>query len=126
MTHIYVKTVWKKINQINTKNTNWCRLNYGDGSLNVKNISQKCDRYCVQCNLPVCGQCNSSREHSDHETVDVVLELERKSKVLESDLQDLENKIYHKYQEIASSITVQKDDLNKDSKKLKTDINNHG
>lgn len=55
----------------------------------------------------------------------MVRELERKSKVLESDLQDLDNRINPKYQEIASSITVQKNDLNKDSQKLKTD-NNHG
>lgn len=86
---------------------------------------KKCDRYCAQSNIPVCDQCTSSREHTDHEIVDMVRELERKSKVLESDLQDLDNRINPKYQEIASSITVQKNDLNKDSQKLKTD-NNHG
>lgn len=67
----------------------------------MKNIPQKkCDRYCEQCNVPVCDQCASSREHSNHDTVDVVQELESKLKVLQRDLQDLKNSIYPKYREI--------------------------
>lgn len=91
-----------------------------------KHSSKKCDRYCEQCNIPVCDQCASSREHSDHDTVDVVQKLESKLEVLQRDLQDLKNSIYPKYQGIASDITIQRDYLNKDSVKLKTDIKKHG
>lgn len=91
-----------------------------------KHISKKCDRFCERCNVPICDQCVTSREHKDHETVDVVQDYESKLKVLQRELRDLENSIYPKYQEIAASITTQRDDLNKDSEKLKTDINTHG
>lgn len=52
--------------------------------------------------------------------------LEKQKSVLQKDLQELEKSIYPKYQEILSSIPVQKANLKKTSQKIASDISKHG
>eukprot|EP00105_Crassostrea_gigas_P037112 XP_019921260.1 PREDICTED: uncharacterized protein LOC109618296 [Crassostrea gigas] len=83
---------------------------------------KQCELYCEQCNIPICLQCVSSAEHEQHKKIDALINLERKKKTLEKDLQELENTIYPKYQEIASIVSVQRANVDKTYKKLKKRI----
>ncbi|XP_034333356.2 tripartite motif-containing protein 2-like [Magallana gigas] len=91
-----------------------------------KHPTQLCDLHCEQCDIPICLECVSSREHLGHEQMNILKLLEAKKGALHNDLQELEHSIYPKYQEIASIIPVQKADLSQNSKKLTVDIYNHG
>ncbi|XP_065928730.1 tripartite motif-containing protein 3-like [Magallana gigas] len=82
--------------------------------------------YCEQCDIPICAQCTSSTQHQGHTFVYIVKTLEKQRSVLQKDLQELEQLIFPKYQEIASSIPVQKANLNKTSQKIALDITKHG
>ncbi|XP_065929154.1 probable E3 ubiquitin-protein ligase MID2 [Magallana gigas] len=85
-----------------------------------------CEKYCQQCNIPICMLCASSPEHKCHELIDVSNVIEKKKKVFKKDLEELENCIYPKYQEIASNISDKMVDWNEHSKKLIMAIDEHG
>ncbi|XP_065928759.1 tripartite motif-containing protein 3-like [Magallana gigas] len=85
-----------------------------------------CEQYCQQCNVPICVLCASSEEHKDHELNDILETIVNKKIALQRDLQDLENRIYPKYHEIASDISDEIGNLNEHSKKLVTAIDTHG
>nr|XP_034333683.1 tripartite motif-containing protein 3-like [Crassostrea gigas] len=91
-----------------------------------KHSTQLCDLHCEQCNIPICVECVSSGEHLGHKQVGILKKQDTKREALKKDLQELENTIYPKYQEIVSNIPVQKADLNKNSKKLTTALDKHG
>ncbi|XP_065930146.1 uncharacterized protein [Magallana gigas] len=88
--------------------------------------SKICELYCEQCDIPICVQCTSSTQHQGHTFVYIVKILEKQKSVLQKDLQELEKFIYPKYQEIASSIPVQKGTLKTASQKIASDISKHG
>nr|XP_034329299.1 tripartite motif-containing protein 5-like [Crassostrea gigas] len=85
-----------------------------------------CELYCEQCDIPICSICVSSKEHQTHGVVDILESLKNKTQFLQKDLQDFEKFIYPKYQEIASRISEQKVNMNKNSQKLKKSIDKHG
>uniref|UniRef100_A0A8W8JEQ9 B box-type domain-containing protein n=1 Tax=Magallana gigas TaxID=29159 RepID=A0A8W8JEQ9_MAGGI len=91
-----------------------------------KHSTQLCELYCEHCDIPICVECVSSREHLGHEQVGILKILDTKKEALQRDLKELENTIYPKYNEIASNIPVQKADLKENSKKLTTAIDKHG
>eukprot|EP00105_Crassostrea_gigas_P036008 XP_019920156.1 PREDICTED: tripartite motif-containing protein 55 [Crassostrea gigas] len=91
-----------------------------------KHSKKFCELYCEQCDIPICLQCVSSGEHLGHTQVEILEKLKNKKEELQKDLHELEKFIYPKYQEIASNIPVQKDDLHQNSKKLTTALDKHG
>ncbi|XP_065930112.1 tripartite motif-containing protein 2-like [Magallana gigas] len=94
---------------------------------NCPNHSSKiCELYCEQCNIPICAECTSSTKHQGHTFVYIVKVIEEQRSVLQKDLQELDKLIFPKYQEIASSIPVQKANLDKTSQKIALDITKHG
>ncbi|XP_011413043.3 uncharacterized protein [Magallana gigas] len=91
-----------------------------------KHPTQLCDLLCEQCDIPICVECVSSNEHLGHKQVGILKIQDTNREALKKDLQELENFIYPKYQEIASNIPVQRADLIKNSKKLTTALYKHG
>nr|XP_034333972.1 uncharacterized protein LOC117691619 [Crassostrea gigas] len=91
-----------------------------------KHPTKQCELHCEQCDIPICVQCISSKKHLGHIQVDILKTFESKTEKLQKDLQELEKFIYPKYKEIASNITVQKADLNKNSQKLTSAMDKHG
>ncbi|XP_065921790.1 tripartite motif-containing protein 3 isoform X2 [Magallana gigas] len=91
----------------------------------TKHSTKQCELHCEQCDIPICTLCISG-EHLGHKPVDIVLHIESKKELLQREMQELENSIYPKYQQIVSNIPVQKADLNENSQKLTTAIDKHG
>lgn len=68
----------------------------------------------------------TSKKHAAHGVVDILDFIEKKNKTLQADIEELGKIIYPKYQEIASSFSVQKDDLNGNTEKLISAITKRG
>nr|XP_034331668.1 uncharacterized protein LOC117690933 [Crassostrea gigas] len=91
-----------------------------------KHPTKQCELHCEQCDIPICAKCISSGKHLGHKQVDIFQSFENKTEILQKDLQELEKFLYAKYKEIASDIPVQKADISKNSRKLKTVIDKQG
>lgn len=83
-----------------------------------KHSSKICERYCVQCAIPICVECVSSKEHRGHEFLN-------KNDFLRRELQELETEIFPDNQEIACNISEEIAELKKIYQKLTTAIDNH-
>lgn len=92
----------------------------------LKHSARRCQLHCVQCDIPICVQCSSSKEHKGHTFVDIKRAFESKKDILERDLQELEKYIRPKYLETVSSILVQKTDMIKHFQKIATALIEHG
>uniref|UniRef100_A0A8W8MQJ9 B box-type domain-containing protein n=1 Tax=Magallana gigas TaxID=29159 RepID=A0A8W8MQJ9_MAGGI len=97
--------------------------NYPNCSEHVK---EQCKHYCEQCDIPICAPCISSGNHQSHKLVDIFNTFISKKEDLQRDLNEFQNILSPKYQEIASNIPVQKADLSKNSQKFTTAIDKHG
>nr|XP_034329415.1 E3 ubiquitin-protein ligase TRIM71-like [Crassostrea gigas] len=90
-----------------------------------KHPAKQCELHCEQCDIPICAQCISG-EHLGHKPVDIIKVFESNKENLHRYLHELEKTIYPKYQQIASYIETQRDDLNKNSQKLTKAIKKRG
>lgn len=71
------------------------------------------DLYCELCNKPICKLCASSKEHEDHNTVDILKRLELQEKFIHNDIQELNTLRQENYEKCQRIISVLKDFLNK-------------
>ncbi|XP_078321431.1 uncharacterized protein LOC111115787 [Crassostrea virginica] len=88
-----------------------------------KHTTKHCDFHCKQCDKPICASCVLSEEHDQHKKIDI---FERKIENLEDELNKLQHSIYPKYENSASDIKIKKDNVKKNSEKMKTIIIEHG
>ena len=91
-----------------------------------KHSTKICELHCEHCNIPICTLCVSSKEHKEHEAVDMLESLATKKKVIQRDLHELEKAIFPKYQTAASNIPALKTDARKHSQNLKTALQKQG
>lgn len=92
----------------------------------LKHSSKICELHCEQCDCPICAVCVSSFDHEQHFKVDIFKKFEEKKAALQKDIQEIENLIYPKYQDIVSEVPIYRKDLNKNSQNLKAAINKQG
>ena len=88
--------------------------------------SKACTQHCTECNIQICSSCVASGQHKQHVKKDILKWFETKKKIMQRELQDLEKSIYPIYQEAATNIPIQREDVNKHSQKLKTALDKQG
>ncbi|XP_062585366.1 uncharacterized protein LOC134247038 [Saccostrea cucullata] len=88
--------------------------------------SMKCELYCEQCYIPLCSTCISSGIHKGHHLSDVLQKISSKTKDMEKELRQLETRTYPKYEEIASGIKTEKDNLETHYSKLTSAVTKQG
>lgn len=83
-------------------------------------------QYCELCDRLLCEECISSGEHQGHTFITSRENFERKHNQIKKDLQELEQSIYPKYQEIVSHVTKQIANLPHASQKMINDLGKQG
>ncbi|XP_048766824.1 E3 ubiquitin-protein ligase TRIM71-like [Ostrea edulis] len=78
---------------------------------------KQCELYCDKCDVPVCSICISN-EHNGHNVSDILKKIESKRSSLRTDLEELETRIFPRYEAIASDVQVEKTEAETDYEKL--------
>ncbi|XP_056007116.1 E3 ubiquitin-protein ligase TRIM71-like [Ostrea edulis] len=87
---------------------------------------KQCEMYCEKCDIPVCITCVTSGKHKGHDISDVLEKLNAKAESLQKDLEELETRIYPRYEEMASDVQTEKSELETKYGKLTTDADEQG
>ncbi|XP_056015328.1 uncharacterized protein LOC130052982 [Ostrea edulis] len=91
-----------------------------------KHAEKHCEMFCEKCDIPVCSTCISSDKHRGHKISDVLEKLGSKTESLQKDLEELETRIYPRYEEMASDVQTGKAELETKYGKLTTEANQQG
>ncbi|XP_056001414.1 uncharacterized protein LOC125664933 [Ostrea edulis] len=81
--------------------------------------------YCEKCEVPVCSTC-VSKKHRGHNLCDVLEKINSKTESLQKDLEELESRIYPRYEEMASNVQIEKSELETNYGKLATTADQQG
>ncbi|XP_055999118.1 E3 ubiquitin-protein ligase TRIM71-like [Ostrea edulis] len=91
-----------------------------------KHTDKHCELHCEECNIPVCSTCVSSGKHKGHDMSDILEKLGAKTESLQKDLEELETRIYPRYEEMASNVQTEKAELETNYGKLTTVADQQG
>ncbi|XP_055999117.1 uncharacterized protein LOC125653926 [Ostrea edulis] len=91
-----------------------------------KHPDKHCELHCEECNIPVCITCVSSGKHKGHDMSDILEKLGAKTESLQKDLEELETRIYPRYEEMASNVQTEKAELETNYGKLTTVADQQG
>ncbi|XP_056006501.1 tripartite motif-containing protein 2-like [Ostrea edulis] len=91
-----------------------------------KHAEKHCELHCEECNIPVCITCVSSGKHKGHDMSDILEKLSTKTESLQKDLEELEKRIYPRYEEMASGVQTEKAELETKYGKLTTAADQQG
>ncbi|XP_052704195.1 eukaryotic translation initiation factor 3 subunit A-like [Crassostrea angulata] len=72
---------------------------------------KQCEFYCKECIVPVCSSCILTNSHKGHTLLPSLDVIEAKLKAVEKDVDELQNSIYPKYEEILLELEKKKADL---------------
>ncbi|XP_048731134.2 tripartite motif-containing protein 2-like [Ostrea edulis] len=89
-------------------------------------VDKHCELFCEKCGIPVCSTCVSSGEHKGHDISEVLIKFESITQSLQKDLEELETRIYPRYEEIASDVQTEKAELKTSYGKLTTAADQRG
>ncbi|XP_056004018.1 E3 ubiquitin-protein ligase TRIM36-like [Ostrea edulis] len=92
----------------------------------LKHVEKHCELHCENCDIPVCIKCVSSGKHEGHKLSEFLEKLSAKTQNLQKDLEELETRIYPRYEEMASSIQTEKADIETNYGKLTTAAEKEG
>ncbi|XP_056002757.1 E3 ubiquitin-protein ligase TRIM71-like [Ostrea edulis] len=85
-----------------------------------------CELYCEKCDIPVCSTCALFGKHKGHDVSDVLEKLSSKTQRLQKDLEELETRIYPRYEGMASYVQTKKAELETKYGKLTTAADQQG
>ncbi|XP_056004195.1 E3 ubiquitin-protein ligase TRIM71-like [Ostrea edulis] len=85
-----------------------------------------CKHYCEKCDISVCSTCVSSSKHEGHDISDILEKLSSKTESLQKDLDELETRIYPRYEEMASGVQTEKAQLETNYGELTTIADQQG
>ncbi|XP_056002640.1 E3 ubiquitin-protein ligase TRIM71-like [Ostrea edulis] len=85
-----------------------------------------CEHYCEKCEIPVCSTCALYGKHKGHDVSDIQEKLSAKTESLQKDLEELETRIYPRYEEMASDVQTEKAELETKYGKLTTTTDQQG
>ncbi|XP_056015312.1 E3 ubiquitin-protein ligase TRIM71-like [Ostrea edulis] len=91
-----------------------------------KHAEKHCEMFCEKCDIPVCSTCISSDKHRGHKISDVLEKLGSKTESLQKDLEELESRIYPRYEEMASDVQTEKAELETKYGKMTTAADQQG
>ncbi|XP_056008578.1 E3 ubiquitin-protein ligase TRIM71-like [Ostrea edulis] len=91
----------------------------------LTHADKQSELYCEECDVPVCSTC-VSKKHRGHNLCDVLEKLSVKTESLQKDLEELESRIYPRYQEMASDVQTEKSELQTNYGKLTTAADQQG
>ncbi|XP_056004035.1 tripartite motif-containing protein 45-like [Ostrea edulis] len=85
-----------------------------------KHANELCKHHCEKCGIPVCITCISSGKHKGHKISEFLEKLSSKTQSLHKDLEELETRIYPRYEEMASDVQTEKAEIETNYGKLTT------
>ncbi|XP_048751042.2 uncharacterized protein LOC125662748 [Ostrea edulis] len=85
-----------------------------------KHTDKHCELHCEECGIPVCSTCISSGKHKGHDISDILENLSVKTESLQKDLEELETRMYPRYEKMASTVQTEKTELEMHYGKLTT------
>ncbi|XP_061169005.1 E3 ubiquitin-protein ligase TRIM9-like [Saccostrea echinata] len=87
---------------------------------------KRCEKYCYQCDIPICSYCLLSYRHQVHKVSDILQVVEEKKKEIIKKQTELKERIYPTYQDIAFDIQNRMSQLEKEYGDLSSAITKHG
>jgi hypothetical protein len=84
---------------------------------------EQCKRYCEKCDIPVCSACVSFGNHKEQNTADIQEKFNSKTESLQRDLEELETRIFLRYEEMASDVESEIAELDRNYEILTTAVN---
>ncbi|XP_056004052.1 uncharacterized protein LOC125661073 [Ostrea edulis] len=91
-----------------------------------KHANEHCKHHCEDCDISVCITCVSSGKHKGHKLSEFLEKLNSKTQSLQKDLEELETRIYPRYEEMASDVQTEKVEIETNYGKLTTTAEQEG
>ncbi|XP_056004048.1 tripartite motif-containing protein 2-like [Ostrea edulis] len=91
-----------------------------------KHANELCKHHCEECDIPVCITCVSSGKHKGHKLSEFLDKLNSKTQSLQKDLEELETRIYPRYEKMASDVQTEKAEIETNYGKLTTAAEQEG